>query len=93
MAADPDIITVEILGTKLQLRGGDNPDAVRHAAAYVAQHVQSIVDRAPTAPSIQVALLAALNIADELLQEQTRDSDVYTATAIAHRILEKANQV
>lgn len=63
---ESDIVTIEILGTRLQLRGGEDPEAVIQAGEYVRQHVHELAERAPTAPSVQLVLLAAINIADQL---------------------------
>ncbi len=87
MPNESDVISVEILGTKLQLRGGDNPEAVRKAAIYVRDMVHELAERAPTAPSVQLALLTAINIANELLQSPGHDQAAMDA------LLEKANDI
>lgn len=91
MAPDSDIITIEILGTRLQLRGGDNPDAVKRAGALVKDRVETLAEKAPTAPSLQLALLAAMNIADELLANADSGKEMDEAVERANRILEKAS--
>ena len=92
MAADSDIIVIEILGTRLQLRGGDNPEAVRRAGEYVRKRVHEMADRAPSIPSLQLALLVAMNIADELLRLTHRDTRaVEAALDKANRILAKTD--
>ncbi len=96
MAQDTDVITVEILGTKLQLRGGDDPGKVRNVAHYVRDRVHELAERAPTAPSLQLALLTAINIADELYaqQEDSRGGEeLQSAIDKANQILEKAGSI
>ncbi len=87
MPSSSDIIRVEILGTKLQLRAGDNPEAVKKAALYVRDLVHELRERAPSAPSIQLALLTAINVADQLLRMPDQDP------AEIDRLLEKANDI
>jgi cell division protein ZapA (FtsZ GTPase activity inhibitor) len=91
MGKESDVITVEILGTRLQLRGGDNPEGVRKVAAYVKDLVEELAERAPTAPSIQIALLTAINIANEYYESTSRDnSDIEEALDRTRRILSKS---
>jgi cell division protein ZapA (FtsZ GTPase activity inhibitor) len=90
MSAESDIITVEIMGTRLQLRGGEDPERVMCVADYVKEMVEDLANRAPTAPSIQIALLTAINIADELYEVSNDDeSEMEEALDRANRILAK----
>lgn len=91
MSQPSDIIKLEIMGTHLQLRGGDDPDAVFKAGALVKEQVDELAAQAPTAPSLQVALLVAINLADELLQSASDSSDMDEAVTRANRILEKVS--
>lgn len=84
--AESDIIRVEILGTRLQLRGGDNPDAVLRASDLVKTQVEDLAERAPTAPSIQLALLTAINIADQALENIENEKRI-------EKSIQKANQI
>ncbi|MDX9753290.1 MAG: cell division protein ZapA [bacterium] len=90
MELENDIISIEILGIRLQLRGGEDPERVRYVAEYVKQVVEELAARTPTAPSIQIALLSAINIADELYQ-MTNNEDAALEEAVdkAQRILAK----
>lgn len=92
MAPESDIITVEIRGTRLQLRGGDNPEAVRQAGEFVRERVEELAERAPNAPLTQLALLVAMNLANDLLQQSSDEEDAIKAAAEkADRILRKTN--
>ncbi|RJP24620.1 MAG: cell division protein ZapA [Candidatus Omnitrophota bacterium] len=84
---ESDIISIEILGTKLQLRAGERPEAVKKAAMYVREMVHDLRERAPSAPSIQIALLTAINIANELLQVSGQEQ------ASIDQLLEKAQNI
>lgn len=88
MASGSDVITIEILGARLQLRGGDHPEDVRMAGEYVRQKVNELAAKAPTAPSLHLALLAAMNIADEYIKMSNQNPDVDLGEAI-----EKANEI
>ena len=93
MAASSDTINVEILGSKLKLRAGDNPESVKRAAATVKETVEALAKNAPTAPSLQVVLLAAINLADELFQAQQNQSMLEEAVQKANEIISKAETV
>lgn len=91
MSPESDIITIEVLGTRLQLRGGDKPEAVQQAGEYVRELTDELSSRAPTAPPLQIALLVAMNLADELHQlTEKEDKELQSIVEIANRILEKA---
>lgn len=90
MDGESDIISVEILGIHLQLRGGDDPERVSYVANYVKEIVEELASRSPAAPSIQIALLSAINIADELYQVSNNEEiALEEAMDKAQRILAK----
>ncbi len=89
MAGDSGIITVEIMGTRLQLRGGEDPEAVMNACQFVHDQIEDIREHAPTAPSLQIALMTAINIADELIQLKNKANILDAAAQKASRILKK----
>lgn len=91
---DSDVIVIEILGTRLQLRGGDDPEKVQQIAEYVKQKVEEMSEMAASAgakiPPLQLSLLAAINIAEDLFNVHQQGSGDHEILEIA---LEKANQV
>lgn len=89
MPGDAEIITVEILGTRLQLKSGGDPDAVMQACQIVYDQAEKIREHAPTAPSLQIALMTAINIADELIREQSGQKVIDNAARKAYSILKK----
>ncbi len=93
MAGDSGVIIVEIMGTRLQLRGGDDPDAVKDACRLVDEQIEGIREHAPTAPSLQVALMTAINIADELIRLKSGADVMDAAARKASRILKKTTSV
>ncbi len=88
-----DIIEVSILGENLQLRGGNDPEGVRHAAYTVKEMAESLAEKAPKAPSLQVIILAAINLADDLKHAQNCQKTLEEAVKKAKEIIAKAEAV
>jgi cell division protein ZapA len=61
-------IRVNIFGTEYPIKGDTDPAYIREVADYVDQKMRSIAKNAPMQSSLKVAILAALNIADELFK-------------------------
>jgi cell division protein ZapA len=66
-------IDVEILGSIYHLRGGQQPERLHEAARYVDGKMREVAQQAATSDSGRLAILAALNIADELFQCRRRE--------------------
>lgn len=66
MASGDSTITVTISGTEYNLRSGGNPEYVRKLAAYVDHKIAEVQKGVGDLPANRLAILAALNIADEL---------------------------
>ena len=60
-----DAILVDIYDQTYRLRG-DNPEYIRHLAEIVDTKMRAVASHGKTVDSLRVAVLAALNIADEL---------------------------
>ena|SRR6185369_1601238 len=75
--ASPQTIKVEIYNQIYNIRGDDNNDYVQKLAAYVDEKMREISSNTLTVDSLRVAILAAVNIADELhqLKKQNEDAD------------------
>ena len=74
MAQSNGSVRVEIYDQTYQLRGSD-PEYIGRLADYVDTKMRVIAQSASTVDSLRVAVLAALNIADEFLQlKQKYDS-------------------
>lgn len=63
-------VTVTIFGREYTLKGDADPDYVRRVAAFVDQRMGEVAKSSAVASTAKVAILAAVNIADELLREQ-----------------------
>lgn len=77
MAEEPhnnpsEYVTVEIYDQLYHLSGQDT-EHIRELAAYVDAKMRAVAAQGKTADSLRVAVLAALNLADELSQATSAD--------------------
>ena len=84
--SDGRVITVEIHGQRYPIRSSLDQEYVLRLAAYVDQKIGAAAESTPSGDSLRLAVLAALNIADELfrIREAIRAKD----TQIAERASE-----
>lgn len=66
-----ETITVHIHGSEYKLRG-DDAVRIQEAASMVNEQMQYVSSKAPTQPMSTIAVLAALNTAELLMNEQER---------------------
>ena len=66
-----EFVTVSIYDQTYQLRG-ENPAYIERLAALVDMKMRSVASQGTTVDSLRVAVLAALNLADELLMTRGR---------------------
>ena len=65
---EPDrTISVEIHGQHYKIRSTLDPDYVARLARYVDEKMRAAADSTPSADILRLAVLVALNIADELV--------------------------
>lgn len=71
------VIPVEILGQRYPIQSSLDRAYVARLAAYVDDKVRAAAEATPAGDTLRFAVLAALNIADELFRcrEATRDKD------------------
>ena len=67
------MITVEIAGQRYPIRSALDERYVTELAAYVDQKMRAASDAAPASDMLGLAVLVALNIADEFFRERERD--------------------
>ena len=72
MAKSQDGIRVEIYDQQYFMRGDLDADYVQRLAQFVDGRMRSIAERTHTVETLRVAILAALNIADEYHQLKER---------------------
>lgn len=84
MSDSARIVPVEILGQQYPIRSTLDPRYVADLAAYVDGKIKTTADITPTTDSVRLAVLAALNIADELFH--ALDADHSRAETLAERV-------
>jgi cell division protein ZapA len=87
-------IHVEIFGQTYTVKAGSDPGYVEELAAHVDAQMREVGKTAGAVDSVRVAVLAALNIADECfrLRRQVRDGDERSA-ARAEGLLRELSSV
>ncbi len=74
MPAAPDLITVSILDREYQFSCGDDErDALKAAALYLDEKMREVKASGNLMALERIAVMAALNISDSLLQLQLKD--------------------
>ena len=76
MANDPQSIRVTIYDQEYLMRGDLNAEYIQTLAKYVDAKMRSIAERTRTVDTLRVAMLAALNVADEYHQLKARYENV-----------------
>ena len=67
--------TVEIFGQRLGLRADGDSARLQELARFVDFRMREVADRTSSVDTVKIAVLTALNIADELFQERETDRD------------------
>src|SRR5215510_9876755 len=70
------LVQVEIYGQSYNLRGEGDSSYLQELAAYVDRRMREVAEATATVDSLKVAILAALNIADESQRGRTVPVDV-----------------
>jgi len=65
-------IKVSIFGRDYNIKGSSNDDYIKTLAAHVDSVMREIADKTGPLSSSRIAILAALNIADEMHKERQR---------------------
>ena len=88
------VVQVDIFGSQYTIKkGSEDPEYIARVAAYVDQKMREINDRLPVASVSRVAVLASLNLADELFKERegmTKDPVVVARLAKSCAALDRA---
>jgi cell division protein ZapA len=71
---DQRVITIEVGGQRYPIRSALDAPYVAELAAYVDAKMRAAVDAAPTADGMGLAVLVALNLADELFRARNQQS-------------------
>lgn len=77
MAVRHDSLTVEIYGQTYNVRGEGDPKYLTELARLVDARMREIASQVPTMDPMKIAILAALNIADEFARFKERQQSVH----------------
>ncbi len=81
--ADPRVVHVEVNGQRYPIRSTLDPAYVQELASYVDRKLRIALESAPSSDTLGLAILAALNIADEFFR--ARDSQLQVDGTVASR--------
>ncbi len=70
MPENTKTVRIEVFGNEYNIRGQADPEYITRVAAYVDQKMREVNERLALPSISQVAILASLNIADELFRER-----------------------
>lgn len=79
--SERDSTSVEIFGREFKIKGVEDEAYIRSVAAYVNERMQEVSKSTSFPSQDRVAILAALNIADELFQQRQASADGYATIA------------
>jgi cell division protein ZapA len=87
------VISVEIQGQRYPIRSELEPEYVNRLAVYVDDKMRAASDLTPTGDTLRLAVLAALNIADELFRcrdaNRARDGELADRAGELERLLDR----
>ena len=93
MADTGRVVPVEIQGQRYPIRSSLEADYVVRLALYVDEKMRAAADSTPTGDSLRLAVLAALNIADELFRardvNRLRDGQLAERTEELERLVDR----
>jgi cell division protein ZapA len=92
-------VKLEIYGQPYNLNVEENEDYLKQLAAYVDAKMYAVAEAAHTVDSVKVAVLTALNIADELFVARAREQQlqgplrqrVEKCVSLVERAIEQSN--
>jgi cell division protein ZapA len=91
MADKPNLVHVEIFGQTYAVKAGTDPGYVQKLAAFVDEQMKEVSRASGAVDSVRVAVLAALNMADECVRlrretEEARADSRRTGSTAEDRI-------
>jgi cell division protein ZapA len=89
-AEKPNLVHVEIFGQTYTVRAGTDAGYVEKLAAYVDSQMMDVSRNAGAVDSVRIAVLAALNIADECFQLRAQEGDAERRAQAKAEVLARA---
>ncbi len=90
MSGEGRLIPVEIHGQRYPIRTSLEPDYVIRLAAYVDEKMRAAADSTPTGDTMRLAVLVALNLADELFRSKAEGTQT---GALAGELAQRAGEI
>jgi len=91
--ADTKVVPISIQGQQYPIRTALDPEYVLRLAIFVDQKMRAASDSTPSGDSLRLAVLAALNIADELFRcrdaAEQRNGQLAERTEELERLLDR----
>jgi cell division protein ZapA len=88
------LVPVQIFGQRYPIRSALDPQYVQELASYVDERMKAAADQSPAGDSLKLAVLAALNIADEAFRildaEDGQPAILSTRLAAIERLIDEA---
>lgn len=84
------VVTVEINGQRYPIRSHLDPDYVARLAAFVDERMRAAGQETASADTAKIAVLAALNIADEHFRLRDREPDPAVEAALLDDLRRRA---
>lgn len=72
---EPTTTVIRIQGQEYSVRSDADPAYVRRVAAYVDERMREVGQQSNQVSTVRVAILTALNIADELFREREKSGE------------------
>ena len=93
MPDDGRVVPVEIAGQRYPIRSSLDPEYVARLATYVDEKMRAAADASPSGDSMRLAVIAALNVADELFRcrdaSHARSGELAERTEELERLLDR----
>lgn len=87
------VVAVEIAGQRYPIRSSLDPEYVARLATYVDEKMRAAADTSPSGDSMRLAVIAALNVADELFRcrdaNRARNGELAERTQELERLLDR----
>ena len=87
------VVPVEIAGQRYPIRSSLDPEYVARLATYVDEKMRAAADTSPSGDSMRLAIITALNVADELFRcrdaSRARNGELAERTQELERLLDR----
>ncbi len=83
------IVTVEIMGQRFSIRSSLDVDYIHRLASYVDHKIQAATEHSTGGDTVRIAVLAAMNIADEYFRSRDTETSLEAALKTRAREIER----